>query len=141
MRGFGQLDPSTGIVGDIQLGPAEIPVQPEYGTTSTTGFPEYGANPQQAPAPSVSAPGQTPSSPIYATFGPYGTLDPTAGQGIATDRGMSTLAPGPAPRVNVPLTASPASIELWLSNNLGLVLGGAAVVLLLSSMGGGRRRR
>jgi hypothetical protein len=133
--GFGQFDPS-----DVFI----LPDDTSGGVPSTgivSPYQTYGSpdnTPQNAPAPSVSVPqppqSSLPSSQILATFGPYGTMDPTAAAG---------LPPGPAPRVNVPLSLSnPSSMSLWFSNNMPLVLGlGAAVLLLPGLMGGGKRRR
>jgi len=89
--------PGEGIASDIMLGPQE---------TGTDTFPMYydpglliaeqGA-PPSAPAPAVSVPQPT-GSPVYATFGPYGTLDPTA----ATAQIPAPGSISPAPKVNLP---------------------------------------
>lgn len=148
---LGQFDPSSGITGDIMLGPEE-PAPPDSGILSP--YQTYGAaypdtTPQYAPAPTVSVPKPGPSSsPIFATFGPYGTLDPTAAPNTVSSSG--TLPPGPSPRVNVPL--SPSSFGMWFSNSSlitgvpnWLVLGGGLLAIpLIGGLiggGGGRRRR
>lgn len=146
---LGQFDPSSGIAADLQWGTEDnvTPVQPDYGSTSTHGFPDYGGSPQYAPAPSVSVP-KPPSSGVLSPYQTYGSIYnqpntvPSAG----------TLPPGPAPRVNVPLTSSPSSIGLFLSNSSlisgipnWLVIGGGVLAIpLLGGLlggGGGRRRR
>ena len=119
------------------------PVQPEYGTTSTQGFPDYGATaPQNAPAPSVSVPPSQILSP-YQTYGSiYNQPNTVSSSG--------TLPPGPSPRVNVPL--APSSVGMFLTNSSlitgvpnWIVLGGGLLAIpLLGSLvggGGGRRRR
>jgi len=102
---------------------------------STHGFTDYGA--------SVPATVPQDSSPIYATFGPYGTTMPASS--------FPTLPPGPSPRVPVtpptfPTTSVLSSLGQFLTSST-LIKGipNAAVlgfgVLALSSGGGGRRRR
>lgn len=145
---LGQFDPSSGIFGDIQWGEQDgvIPAQPDYGSTSTHGFPDYGETPQYAPAPTVSVPK---GSPVYSTVGPYGTIDPYLTASGNTVSSSGTLPPGPSPRVNVPLSPSSAGMFLTNSSLIGglpnwLVLGaGVLAVPLLGSLlgGGGRRRR
>jgi hypothetical protein len=129
--------PGEGIASDIVLGPQD---------TGTDTFPMYydpglliaeqGA-PPSAPAPAVSVPQPT-SSPVYATFGPYGTLDPTA----ATAQIPAPGSISPAPHVTIPLNtvsgfmaSSLAGIPMVAWLGIGLV-----GILALSSSGGRRRR-
>jgi hypothetical protein len=118
--------PGEGIASDIVLGPQD---------TGTDTFPMYydpgliiaeqGA-PPSAPAPAVSVPQPT-SSPTYATFGPYGTLDPTAVPATAQIPAPGSISP--APKVNVPSTVASflnrASIggvknDVWLALGIGM---------------------
>ena len=129
--------PGEGIASDIVLGPQD---------TGTDTFPMYydpglliaeqGA-PPSAPAPAVSVP-QPASSPVYATFGPYGTLDPTA----ATAQIPAPGSISPAPHVTIPMNtvsgfmaSSLAGIPMVAWLGIGLV-----GILALSSSGGRRRR-
>jgi len=142
LYGLGQaIDPSTGIIADIQLGPEDSPIitaEPDYGSTSTTGFSDYGAS--SVPQPSSPSPSPAPKtgSPILATFGPYGTTDPTAA-GYLTTPGAAL---SPAPRVNIPLS-TPSG--LLASSVAGIpmiaILGVGIIGLLALSGGGGKRRR
>jgi hypothetical protein len=126
--------PGEGIASDITLGPQD---------TGTDTFPMYydpglviAEQGVQAPAPAVSVP-QPSGSPVYATFGPYGTTDPTA----ATAQIPAPGSISPAPHVTIPtntvtglMSASFGGIPMlgWL----GIAIG----VLALSSSGGRRRR-
>jgi hypothetical protein len=137
---LGQFDPSTGIIADVQLGPEDSPIisaQPDYGSTSTTGFSDYGA--PSVPQPSSSPqPAPTTRSPILATFGPYGTTDPTAG-GYLTAPGVAV--PSPAPRVNIPLSTPSGLLASSLGGIPMLAIAGIGIVALLALSGGGGRRR
>jgi len=127
--------PGEGIASDITLGPSQQ-------TTDT--FPMYydpglllAEQGVQAPAPAVSVP-QPSSSPVYATFGPYGTLDPTA----ATAQVPAPGSISPAPHVTIPtntvtgfMASSLAGIPMVAWLGIGLV-----GILALSSSGGRRRR-
>jgi len=129
--------PGEGIASDITLGPQD---------TSTDTFPMYydpgliiaeqGA-PPSAPAPAVTVP-QPSGSPVYATFGPYGTLDPTA----ATAQIPAPGSISPAPHVTIPMN----TVSGFLSSSLAGIpmvawLGIGLVGILALSGSGGRRRR
>jgi len=128
------IDPSTGIIADVQLGPEDIP--PDYIDPNITYGPGSGA-PTMAPAPSVSVP-KPPTVPGF-TF-PSTTVRDLYPQG---------LPPGPSPRVNVPLSPSSAGLFLKSSTlvsgipNWALVAGAVLAIPLLGGLvgGGGRRRR
>ena len=131
---LGQFDPSTGIAADLTLGPQD----------TTDNFPMYydpglllaeqGA-PSAAPAPAVSVPKPlSSSSPVYATFGPYGTTDPTA---VAAPAAV----PSPAPRVNVPVTSPLSFLSSGVSGIPTIAWLGIGLVAVLALAGGGRRRR
>ncbi len=141
---LGQFDPSSGIAAEIQLGPEDSPVLSPY---QTYGSPYPDLTPENAPAPTVSVPKPPTSS--TGVLSPYQTYGSIFNQ-PNTVSSVSTLPPGPAPRVNVPLTSSPSSIGLFLSNSslIGgipnwLVIGGGvlAIPLLGGLLGGGGRRR
>jgi hypothetical protein len=128
--GFGQFDPSTVFILPEDTSSSGSGIVSPY---QNWGSPYGDTTPQNAPAPSVSVPKPPIGAPILATFGPYGTTDPTA---------ATPLPPGPAPRVNVPLSlSSPSSISLWFSNNWPIALGLGAAVLILPGLIGGRQRR
>jgi hypothetical protein len=145
-RALGQFDPSSGITGDIMLGPEE-PAPPDSGIQSpyqTYGSPYPDLTPENAPAPSVSVP--KPSSGVLSPYQTYGSIYNQPN----TVSSSGTLPPGPSPRVNVPL--SPSSFGMFLSNSSlmtgipnWLVIGGGLLAIpLLGSLiggGGGRRRR
>jgi hypothetical protein len=129
--------PGEGIASDIVLGPQD---------TGTDTFPMYydpgliiaeqGA-PPSAPAPAVSVP-QASGSPVYATFGPYGTLDPTA----ATAQIPAPGSISPAPHVTIPMN----TVSGFLSSSLAGIpmvawVGIGLVGILALSGSGGRRRR
>jgi hypothetical protein len=121
-RPLGQFDPSTGIVGEIMLGPQE-PAPVDTGILSP--YQTYGsAYPDITAAPST--PVAHPSGAPLATFGPYGTTDPTA-----------VSVPSPAPRVNVPLTTSS-----FFSSTLGGIPTIAWIgIAVLGAVALGRRKR
>jgi hypothetical protein len=131
--------PGEGIASDITLGPQD---------TGTDTFPMYydpgliiaeqGA-PPSAPAPAVSVP-QPSGSPTYATFGPYGTLDPTAVPATAQIPAPGSISP--APHVTIPMN----TVSGFLSSSLAGIpmvawLGIGLVGILALSSSGGRRRR
>jgi hypothetical protein len=131
--------PGEGIAADITLGPQD---------TGTDTFPMYydpglllAEQGAQAPAPAVSVP-QPSGSPVYATFGPYGTLDPTA----ATAQIPAPGSISPAPHVAIPTTDQffgpygGLLNKTFLGFPAGIWLAVGGLVLVLSS-GGGRRRR
>jgi hypothetical protein len=127
--------PGEGIASDIVLGPQD---------TGTDTFPMYydpglllAEQGVQAPAPAVSVPQPT-GSPIYATFGPYGTTDPTA----ATAQIPAPGSISPAPHVTIPLN----TVSGFMSSSLAGIpmvawLGIGLVGILALSSSGGRRRR
>lgn len=134
---LGQFDPSTGIIADVQLGPEDpssgIQTLDNPDILSTHGYASYGL-----PSSTPSTPSSPTSSPIFATFGPYGTTDPTAAGTMAPTVGV----PSPAPRVNIPTNTASG----FLSSSLGgipmvAILGIGIVAVLALSGGGGRRRR
>jgi len=127
--------PGEGIASDIMLGPQE---------TGTDTFPMYydpglliaeqGA-PPSAPAPAVSVPQPT-GSPVYATFGPYGTLDPTA----ATAQIPAPGSISPAPHVTIPMNTVSGFMASSLAGIPMVAWLGIGLVLAFSSSGGRRRR-
>lgn len=139
MRRLGQFDPSTGIIADIQWGPQQG-YDPATGImTLADGTQVHVGTPQE----SVSE-----GPPSVIPYVPQPPLVPIS-SGTTVSTTGATLPPGPAPRVNVPL--SPSSIGLFLQSstlisgvpNLMVLAGGGIGLILLSSMlsGGGRRRR
>lgn len=137
--------PGEGIAADLTLGP-----QSAMPDVTTDNFPMYydpglvlAEQGIQSPAPSASTtvpqpPGAGTGSPIYATFGPIGTLDPTAASAQIPAPGSIS----PAPRVNIPtntvsgfMAASLAGIPMVAWLGIGLV-----GILALSSSSGRRRR-
>jgi len=75
-------------------------------------------------------------SPIYATFGPYGTLDPTAAGTMAPTTSTSQ----PAPRVNIPLSTPSGFLSSSLAGIPMIAWLGIGIVGVLA-LSGGRRRR
>lgn len=104
---------------------------PSFGITGDIMF-----GPPEAAPPS--------SSPIYATFGPYGTLDPTAVSAVSAPVPAGSISP--APHVNAPVESTFSSIASTLQSKtfagvpMGawIALGMLGLVLMPS---GGRRRR
>jgi hypothetical protein len=142
-RPLGQF-PGEGIASDLTLGPQQAPADnfPMYYDPGLL-IAEQGAPPAapSPPAPSVTVPqppGAGSGSPIYATFGPIGTLDTTAASAI----GPAPGAISPAPHVTIPLSTASG----FLSSSLAGIpmvawLGIGLVGILALSSGGGRRRR
>jgi hypothetical protein len=144
LYGLGQaIDPSTGIIADMQLGPEDspiIPVQADYGSTSTTGWSDYGApsvpQPSSSPSPAPTT-GSPSSSPLLSPYQQYGSIFSQPGYA-----GGGISVPSPAPRVNIPTNTAGG----LLASSLGgipmvAILGIGIVGLLALSGGGGRRRR
>jgi hypothetical protein len=160
MRGFGQIDTSTGIVADIQLGPQQGYDQTTGIMTLADGTQIYVGTPQEAASqvpstiPYTGAMVPKPVSPIP----PYGgTTIPAAtscSQWVQDVPGgplrCAGLTPGPAPRVPTTGPGSLSSMTAWFTSSTlvsgipnWLVLGGGTLALsmLAGSLGGGKRRR
>lgn len=132
--------PGEGIASDLTLGPQDAGVTDNFPMYNDPGLllAEQGI---QAPAPAVTVPqppGAGTGSPIYATFGPYGTTDPTAASAQIPAPGSIS----PAPHVTIPtntvtgfMASSLAGIPMVAWLGIGLV-----GILALSSSGGRRRR-
>lgn len=139
MSQFGQYDiyPSQDVIDTV------VPQPPGYDPntgimTLANGTQVHVGTPQEAV--SEGPPGVIP-------YTPHVPLVPISSGNTVSTTG-ATLPPGPAPRVNVPL--SPSSIGLFLQsstlisgvpNLLVLAGGGIGLALLSSMLGGGRRRR
>lgn len=129
---LGQFDPSAEpIIMDVQYPDSGIQTLDNPDILSTHGYYDYGAS----SAPSVPQPSSPTSTGILATFGPYGTLDPTA---TGT---MAPTSPGSAPAPRVP--SKPSSTPTSVLSSIPMVawIGIGVVGILALSGGGGRRRR
>jgi hypothetical protein len=137
-RRLGQF-PGEGIASDITLGPQQ--------TDTTDTFPMYydpglliAEQGAPAPAPSTTVPqppGAGTGSPIYATFGPIGTLDPTAASAQIPAPGSIS----PAPRVNIPTNTVSGFMASSLAGIPMVAWLGIGLVGILALSGGKGRRR
>jgi hypothetical protein len=129
--GFGQYDPSTGIVADLQLGPQDT--APNYndpniilpGTALDVWTPTSATIPVPQPGPGV-----TLQPPVGFTL-PTGTIQSLYPQGV----------PSPAPRVNIPLSTASGFLSSSVAGIPMIAVLGIGLVGLLALSGGKGGRR